>query len=234
VFAQENVPHSARPACHDGPGIFTAQRFPRLRHLLKRRVHFRSKSTWRARVVVFVLAVVPALPAIAATIAVDAERRGDNIEIHASAELKSDAATAWRVLTDYEHYPEFISDLRVSRVVSRQGQTVVVEQSGDATLWLLRIPLDITFEITETPPNALKSRGVAGSLRAMSSGYLLTPVPQGVRLEYEGHVVPGFELFAPFELAAVRQSIARQFQALADEIERRSAGAAGHAEAVTR
>jgi ribosome-associated toxin RatA of RatAB toxin-antitoxin module len=208
--------------------------FPRRRQTLKPRVQLRSKSASRARLWTLAVAVIAVFPATAATISVDAERRGDNIEIHASAELKSDAATAWRVLTDYERYPEFIPDLRVSRVVSRQGQTVVVEQSGDATLWLLKIPLDITFEITETSPNAIKSRGVAGSLKSMSSGYLLTPVPHGVRLEYEGRVVPGFELFAPFELTAVQQSIARQFQALADEIERRSTGAATPADAVTR
>jgi len=174
---------------------------------------------------VFALAVfiVVAPPAAAATITVDAERRGATIEIRASAQLKADAATAWRVLTDYDRYPEFIPDLRVSRVVARRGATVTVEQSGDATLWLLRIPLDITFEITEFPPNRLQSRGVAGSLRAISSSYLLTPAAHGVRLDYAGHVAPGFELFGPLEQMAVQQSVARQFQALADEIEQRSA-----------
>jgi hypothetical protein len=173
----------------------------------------------------FALAVfiVVAPPAAAATITVDAERRGETIEIRASTELNADAATAWRVLTDYERYPEFIPDLRVSRVIARRGATVTVEQSGDATLWLLRIPLDITFEITEFPPNRLQSRGVAGSLRAISSSYLLTPASPGVRLDYAGHVAPGFELFGPLEQIAVQQSVTRQFQALADEIEHRSA-----------
>jgi len=68
---------------------------------------------------------------------------------------------------------------------------------------------------------------VAGSLRALQSTYALAPEPSGVRLDYVGRVAPGFELFGPIEEAVVRQNVARQFQALADEIERRSAGASG-------
>ena len=162
-------------------------------------------------------------PAAAAAVTVDAERRGDAIEIHAQAELKSDATTAWQVITDYDRYVEFVPDLRVSRVIARRGTTVVVEQSGDATLWLFRMPLDVTFEIDERTPGHLQSRAVAGSLHALASSYVLTPAASGVRLVYTGHVTPGFALFGYLEEMAVRANIARQFHALADEIERRSA-----------
>jgi hypothetical protein len=196
--------------------------------------HIRRMPGWPATVFALAAAIVAAPPAPAATITVDTDRRGETIEIRASAELRADAATAWRMLTDYDRYPEFIPDLRMSRVVVRRGATVTVEQSGDAALWLLRIPLDITFEITEFPPSRLQSRSVAGSLRAISSSYWLTPAPLGVRLDYAGHVAPGFELFGPLEEIAVRQSVTRQFQALADEIERRKAVPAEHTGAETR
>jgi ribosome-associated toxin RatA of RatAB toxin-antitoxin module len=164
----------------------------------------------------------------AASISVSAQRRGDTVEIQASALLEADAATAWRVLTDYDHYTEFIPDLRVSRVVARHGSTVTVEQSGDATLWFFRVPLNITFEVTELPPNRLQSRAVAGSLRALASSYVLTPADTGVRLDYSGHIASGYELFGVIEQRVVRRNVARQFQALANEIERRSAAAVGH------
>jgi len=190
-----------------------------------------SGGTTMCSAVVFALllavAVVPAA-ASAATITAYAERHGDAISIRASAVLNADAATAWLVLTDYSRYPEFIPDLRVSRIVARRGATVTVEQSGDAALWLFKLPLDITFEIMELPPNGLHSRAVAGSLRALASDYTLTSVASGVRLDYEGHVAPGFELFGDIEQMAVQQNVARQFQALANEIERRSAAIQGH------
>jgi len=164
-------------------------------------------------------------PAAGATVNVDAERQGDIIVIQASAMLKADAETAWRVLTDYERYVDFIPDLRESRVLARRGSSVTVEESGDATLWLLRMPLDITFEITEIAPRVVQSRAVAGSLRALESRYELTPSASGLRLDYTGRIEPGFELLGPIEQLATHQNIARQFQALSDEIERRSAAA---------
>jgi ribosome-associated toxin RatA of RatAB toxin-antitoxin module len=166
--------------------------------------------------------------AAAATITIVAERDGSTTNIRASVVLNADVATAWRVLTDYNRYAEFIPDLRVSRFVARSGTTVTVEQSGDAALWRFKIPLDVTFEINEIPPDRLQSRAVAGSLRALASTYALTPDPAGVRLDYVGRVAPGFELFGHFEQMAVEQNVARQFQALTDEIERRSAAIRGH------
>jgi ribosome-associated toxin RatA of RatAB toxin-antitoxin module len=168
------------------------------------------------------LSAASAQQAVAATINFDAERLGGAIEIKASAVLKADAATAWRVLTDYGRYADFIPDLQASRVLARRGAIVTVEESGDATLGLLRMSLDVTFEITELAPNSLRSRAVAGSLRSLESSYELTLVPTGVRLDYRGRVEPGFELLGPIEQLATERNIARQFRALADEIERRS------------
>lgn len=165
-------------------------------------------------------AAVAAQPAAAASISVHAERRGDAVEIRASAALNADAATAWRVLTDYDGYSRFIPDLLVSRVVARRGSTVTVEQSGHARLWLLRIPLDITYEVAESPPHRLQSRAVTGSIRSMESAYLLTPTSSGVNVEYAGRVEPGFDLLGRIAVYAVRQNVARQFQAMVDEIER--------------
>ena len=169
--------------------------------------------------------VARAHDAPAAAIAVDAQRQGDTIEIRASAVLHADATSAWRVLTDYERYVDFIPDLHTSRILARNGALVTVEQSGDASLWMLKVPVDVTFEVTESPPDRLSSRAIAGSLRAVSSSYLLTSGAAGLRLDYSGRIAPGFELFGRIEQAVVRRNVSRQFQALVDEIERRSAAA---------
>lgn len=160
--------------------------------------------------------------AVAATVAIDVTSDDDQIEIEASAVLNADAATAWSVLTDYPRYTDFIPGLQVCRVVARKGATVTVEQSGEVSLWLLRRPLEVTFEITEIAPTRLDSRVVAGDLHAFSSHYVLTPVGGEVRLEYSGTMESGPALFGPIERLAVKQNVARRFQALADEIERRT------------
>jgi hypothetical protein len=169
-----------------------------------------------------IAAAIP--PAAAATVSVESERDGDAVNIHARAVVDADVATAWRVLTDYDRYVEFIPDLRLSRVVARRGSTVTVEQSGDA-VWLFNWPLEITFEIDESPPSRLNSRAVAGSLRVLVSSYALTPLNPGARLDYSGHIEAGFALFGQIEQRAVERNVARQFRALADEIERQGAKA---------
>jgi len=191
--------------------------------------HTRSGSKPRVGAVI-VLAGIIAVVAVpldvpAATIAVESRRDGEMVHIHARASLNSDMATAWRVLTDYERYVEFIPDLRTSRVIARTGSKVTVAQSGDA-VWLFRWPLDVTFEINENPPDRLQSRAVAGSLQSLVSSYELTSDGSGTRLDYNGDVEAGFALFGRIEQAAVERNVARQFKALADEIERQGTNAA--------
>jgi len=181
-----------------------------------------------------VVAVASAPNAVGATVTVSADRRDDTIDIHASALLNADAATAWRVLTDYGRYTDFIPDLRVSRVISRQDARVVVEQSGDAAVWVFKLPLDITFEVSEFPPSRLQSHATAGSLPILDSTYVLSPAGPAVRLEYAGRVNTGYGWFGHIEQSAVERNIARQFKAMADEIERQDAATRSKAVAEIR
>jgi carbon monoxide dehydrogenase subunit G len=156
----------------------------------------------------------------AASIAERVETHAGRIDIEASAMLDADVPTAWRVLTDYPRYTAFIPGLRESRVVAHRGATVIVEQSGDVALWLLRLPMAVTFEITETAPTRLVSHVIAGDLHALESRYTLSATAAGSRLDYTGRMDAGPALLGPLERLAVQRNIARHFQALADEIER--------------
>lgn len=191
-----------------------------------RRAVRRRASPRRAALLAVALSVAATRAAAGAVVAIDAERRGEAIAIHATVLLAADGATAWRVLTDYDRYPAFIPELRTSRVVARDAGRVTVEQTGDAVLWFLRMPLTVTFEVEETPQKGVRSRAVAGTLRALTSRYALTTEAAGVRLDYDGQVTPGFRLLGPLEVAAVERNVTRQFQALADEIERQYAAGA--------
>jgi len=166
------------------------------------------------------IALAPGPAGAAQDLRIESTRHDGIVEIHATADLAADRGTAWRVLTDYGSYPAFIPDLRESRVVSRNGASVVVEQAGTAALGPLRIPLEITFQIQELPRDGIESRAVSGSLRALESRYALTDREHGVRLRYAGRVRPGFPLFGSLGQSAIEDNVARQFRALVDEIER--------------
>jgi len=191
------------------------------------RLALRTEGAAAARLVFWlVTSIVAGLvpPAAArAAIAVESERQGDVVDIRATATLRADPATAWRVLTDYDRFTQFIPGLHSSRVLARKGPTVLVEQLGDAAIGPFRVPMRVTFEITEAAPTRLESHAVAGSFQALASSYTLTAVGAGTRLDYVGHVESGFAFFRDMQKSAVERNVTRQFRALVDEIDRQAA-----------
>src|SRR5262245_2687614 len=149
---------------------------------------------------------------------VRAWREDDAVIVQAQAELKASLPTAWRVLTDYEHYAEFIPDLKSSRVLARAGNTAIVEQKGEAGFFLYHFPLEVIFSVTETPDNTVSSRAISGTFREMVGSYVLTETGGGVRLVYTGRLIPSFSLPPLIGVAALRAAVERQFLALAREI----------------
>jgi hypothetical protein len=192
--------------------------FP-IRSLAGRGGSSRRRTAMRTTALLLALA----LPAAAwtASLSMHVEHAADATVVVASAELASDAATAWHVLTDYDRYAEFLPDVRACRVVSRRGSEVVVRQTGIATLWTLRTPVDVTYRITEEPPRALRSHATAAGMPAIDSVYALTPTAAGVRLDYRGHFGGVLERFAPGDAGVA--SVERHLRALAAEIERAAA-----------
>ena len=156
----------------------------------------------------------------ASPVAVSVEREGDAYHITASATLRTDVGTAWRILTSYGDYARFIPGIRWSRVTARHGDRVTVEQSDDSLLWPLHWPLRVIYEITERPPDRIESRTIARMMPSLDSHYRLTTTANGVRVDYTGRVDAGFAALGDIEQWALERSINRQFQALADEIER--------------
>ena len=180
-------------------------------------------SLLRHRVVASLIALsaVGAPSALAASpVAVSVEREGDAYHITASATLRTDVGTAWRILTSYGDYARFIPGIRWSRVTARHGDRVTVEQSDDSLLWPLHWPLRVIYEITERPPDRIESRAIARMMPSLDSHYRLTTTANGVRVDYTGRVDAGFAALGDIEQWALERSINRQFQALADEIER--------------
>lgn len=156
----------------------------------------------------------------AGEIALDARPIDGSVVIEAAASVDSDRATAWRVLTDYGRYDQFVPGLHSSRVLTRAGRAVKVEQSGEAYLGPLGKGFDVVFEIDEHPEASVQSRIVAGCDCTLQSTYALRPKGEKVRLVYSGRLVVGGSIGRALEEAVVERWIAQQLTALVAEIER--------------
>src|SRR6266850_3298466 len=183
---------------------------------------------WGISCVVAVLLAVQAAPGRAAEdLSVEAERRGERVEVRARALITAPAAVVWEVLTDYEHLPRFIPGIAKSVVRLRDGGRLLVEQSGEARFLFFSFPIEVQLEVTERPPRSISSRAVAGNVRRMTGRYEIQPdADRGtVLLRYLGEIEPDFELPPLIGVAALRRTAAEQFTAMVAEIERRAAEA---------
>jgi len=164
-------------------------------------------------------------PALAAAqdIAFDVSRAGDVISVEASADIRADADTAWKVLTDYDHLADFIPDMKSSRVILRNADGALVEQKGSIDFLFFSQPVDVTLAVIEEPRRRVFARGVAGNLTDLEARYELEPTATGVSLHYHGRFVPGFAVPPLIGMSVVRSVLRRRFSAMVDEIVRRDA-----------
>lgn len=170
----------------------------------------------------FCLAALCVSPAVHGQ-TITAHRDGAAVVVEAFHELEATPEQAWAVLTDYEGLTRFIPDMTESRVIMRNGNNILVEQKGAASLFLLRRSIEVRLEIVEFPYEWVTSRAVAGSFKEMDGRYELKTEGGTLRFTYTGRIVPGFWLPGLVETAAVKRAIGRQFTATVKEIQRRVA-----------
>lgn len=158
-------------------------------------------------------------------LSVEAARKGAFVEVKARATIDAPLSVIWTTLTDYERLPEFVPGLKKSRVTSRSGSTVVVEQSGEARFLVFTFPIDVVLESVEKPPYSIRVRALSGTLRYLEGGYEVEPDqdPGKFILRWTGTIAPDVSLPPLFGEVVMRMSIEDQFTGMVREIDRREA-----------
>ncbi len=168
-------------------------------------------------------AAATALARPAADISVEATSQDAGVQVTARALLHVPAELIWQTLTDYEHLPNFVPDIAFSRVVSRQGAQLVIEQRGDVRLWFFSYPIRVTVASTERPYHGIDVHLLQGNLRRLDGGYRIEPQPDGsTELTWSGLIEPDTPLPGFIRTALLRRNISEQFAGMVREIERRA------------
>ena len=155
-----------------------------------------------------------------AEIVVHVVRAGEALEVEASAEFRGNVPRTWEVLTGYDRYADFIPDMQTSRVVSRTGNRVEVQQNGQARLLFVGFPIDVRLSVTEYPQERIVSRATGGNFREMLGTYRIEDDKGRVRLLYSGRLVPDFAVPPVVGTWVFKHNIEATFRALVEEIER--------------
>jgi len=122
------------------------------------------------------------------------------------------------VLSDYENLPKFVSSMRSSRVLRREGRMTLVEQIMTGRAGPFRKKIIVNLEIYESP-TSISFRDVLGhSFRYYEGSWGLLDYGDEVEVIYELRVQPAFS--APRFMAdgAFRRSVADLLSQVRDQI----------------
>jgi len=159
----------------------------------------------------------------AADISVIATARDAAVEVTAHAVVRAPPELIWQTLTDYDHLARFVPGMVSSRVLSRHGAQLVVEQRGGARLWFFSYPIRVVVTSYERPYQGIEVHLVQGNLRRLDGGYRIEPRPDGgCDLTWTGLIEPDTPLPEFIRTPLLRRTISDQFAGMVREIERRA------------
>jgi hypothetical protein len=172
-----------------------------------------------------VAVAVPTSPS--ADIAVEVHQNGQEIVVRVDCPVRAPHAIVWEVLTDYNNMARFVTNLTVSELRTRDGDTLQVYQKGTAQRGLLSFSFENLREIRLLPQQEIRSKLISGTLK--SSEFTTRVVDDGneVHIFNGGRFVP--EVWVPPVIgpAVIEAETRKQFEEIRTEILRRAAMARG-------
>lgn len=128
---------------------------------------------------------------------------------------------AYDVLTDFDFFDRFAPNVKTSRIAKREGNRMVIEQTGVAKFGLLSIPYSSQRQIDVTPPESIRSVQLQGSMKKMESLMTLKSEGGATRMVYHIDLVPSAAAASILTPSRLEHDIEDQFNALIAEMVRR-------------
>jgi ribosome-associated toxin RatA of RatAB toxin-antitoxin module len=152
----------------------------------------------------------------------DSAHGGKVYRIAASGTVTAAPSVAWRTLTDYDHLADFVPDLQSARVLSRDGDKVVVEQLGTARFLFFSQPIHLVVRVHEQAPDRIDIGLVEGDMKVYRAGWTLVPLAGdgGTKVVYNAVIEPDFFVPAMVGTRLVKSDIGRMMAAVLARIER--------------
>lgn len=147
--------------------------------------------------------------------------QGESVLVDVAFSVAASRAEVWEVLTDFEHMAAFISNLAVSRVVAREGQTLRVFQRGEARRGLLHFPFESVREIQLEAPGRISTHLVSGTPKRLEGVTEITSDGSRTRVSYHGESVPDRWIPPVVGRGFIADEVREQFEEMRREILRR-------------
>ena len=90
--------------------------------------------------------------------------------------VKTSVDNAWQVLTDYEHFAEFLPGVISSELIENNGDRKVFEQINKIKTLIFSVESRVKIASTESYPEQIAFQAVDGDLKTLNGKWLLEPV----------------------------------------------------------
>ncbi|HEV7802398.1 MAG TPA: SRPBCC family protein [Burkholderiales bacterium] len=148
------------------------------------------------------------------------------IRANVSMFVRAPQQRVWDVIVDYERAPEYMRDLRVSKVISRTGNTLRVMQKDQVHYGPFTFAVDTVKDVRLTAPVRAESHLVSGSMKKYEAVTELMPTAGGTRVTYRSQSIPESALATLAGESTVKRITEERFRQVRAEILRREVVAA--------
>ena len=181
------------------------------------------------------LAALASWPACcgAQPIEVRVDKRGETVVVDVEASVAAASHQAWAVLTDYDHMASYLSMLKSSAVVRRDGNSLEVEQTGDAQFAFLHFTFRSLRAVELVPGKEIRSHLISGDFKRYVFTTRIADKGTHTQISHHGEYVPTRWVPPGIGPALIKTETTKQYEELIAEMLRRE-HAAGTAPAPAR
>jgi carbon monoxide dehydrogenase subunit G len=115
---------------------------------------------------------------------------GDVVSVDASMLVAATPQEVWSVFTDFDHLAQFISNLKSSAVVARNGDAVTIAQAGEASYGPLKFAFESVRELRLLPIEKIRSHMISGNMKRFAGVTEFAAEDAGTRVTYHSDAVP--------------------------------------------
>lgn len=129
---------------------------------------------------------------------------------------------AWDVLTDFDKMANWVPNVRESKVIARDGNTLEVEQQGVAKFGIASFPYVSARRMVLDPQKTVKATQIKGSMKRMESLMRVSADGAGTQLNYRLELVPSGLAAMALSKDFLKHELTEQFTAIIGEMVRRA------------
>ena len=146
----------------------------------------------------------------------------DKLNARIEARAATDCTNVWQVFTDFDAMPRFLPGMEASRVVSREGRRVTVQQRGRHRYGIFSKRYESERELTMNEPALIESRSLPGDEMAIASSTGFTPTQGGgCAIAYSATIDLPAWVPRVTAIGFVKSLATTQMQAMLAEVKRR-------------